>query len=307
VVTRRRKSPRFSYQQSVSFTAGVRGANLTYNTKGYRTASVGLPGTGLWYRDTRKVGPRRGPGRSRNVPPSPGWPGTGRVPRGLPPWWPPNLTPEVIAPLAAEANVTPKVFTAWMVAKPEATMALSHGLAWIDAHQQEGQAIAQWFDQMAEWAEGLDSARWEQAWDLIRARVHKWVQLAVDAGQHNFVLEIYAQNLLSNGIEAGLEAVHRTFAKQYPAMDWMNQHQERCASFGRKFANPPDPANRELELEFVARMVREARALVNEAIVKARENPDSPVLQDYARAAEAITLDTRDGRQVRVLDIEGPD
>jgi hypothetical protein len=54
-------------------------------------------------------------------------------------------------------------------------------------------------------------------------------------------------------------------------------------------------------------MVREARALVNEAIVKARENPDSPVLQDYARAAEAITLDTRDGRQVRVLDIEGPD
>jgi hypothetical protein len=41
-------------KQSVGVTLGVRGANLTCNTKGQRTASVGLPGTGLWYRDTRK-------------------------------------------------------------------------------------------------------------------------------------------------------------------------------------------------------------------------------------------------------------
>jgi hypothetical protein len=49
-------------RQSVGITLGGRGAHLTYNTKGQRTASVGLPGTGLWYRDTRQV-------RSRNTPP----------------------------------------------------------------------------------------------------------------------------------------------------------------------------------------------------------------------------------------------
>lgn len=43
-------------KQSVSATLGVRGRNLTYNTKGQRTMSVGVPGTGLWWRDTRKVG-----------------------------------------------------------------------------------------------------------------------------------------------------------------------------------------------------------------------------------------------------------
>jgi hypothetical protein len=46
-------------KQSLGITLGVRGAHLTYNTKGQRTASAGLPGTGLWYRDTRKVGPGR--------------------------------------------------------------------------------------------------------------------------------------------------------------------------------------------------------------------------------------------------------
>jgi Protein of unknown function (DUF4236) len=46
-------------KQSVSLTAGVRGAHYTVNSKGYRTASVGLPGTGLSYRDTRKIGGRK--------------------------------------------------------------------------------------------------------------------------------------------------------------------------------------------------------------------------------------------------------
>jgi hypothetical protein len=36
--------------------AGGRGARVTYNTNGQRTTSVGLPGTGLSYRDTRRVG-----------------------------------------------------------------------------------------------------------------------------------------------------------------------------------------------------------------------------------------------------------
>jgi hypothetical protein len=37
---------------SVSLTGGVPGAHLTYNSKGYRTTSVGAPGTGLSYRTT---------------------------------------------------------------------------------------------------------------------------------------------------------------------------------------------------------------------------------------------------------------
>ncbi len=46
-------------KKSVGLTAGVRGANLTYNTKGQRTTSMGVPGTGLWYRDTKAVGSSR--------------------------------------------------------------------------------------------------------------------------------------------------------------------------------------------------------------------------------------------------------
>ena len=40
---------------SVSLTGGGRGAHVTYNSKGYRTISVGAPGTGLSYRTTRRV------------------------------------------------------------------------------------------------------------------------------------------------------------------------------------------------------------------------------------------------------------
>jgi hypothetical protein len=40
---------------SVSLTGGVPGAHLTYNTKGYRTTSVGAPGTGLSYRTTKRL------------------------------------------------------------------------------------------------------------------------------------------------------------------------------------------------------------------------------------------------------------
>jgi Protein of unknown function (DUF4236) len=43
-------------KKSAGFTLGGRGAHLTYNTKGQRTTSVGVRGTGLWYRDTKTVG-----------------------------------------------------------------------------------------------------------------------------------------------------------------------------------------------------------------------------------------------------------
>jgi hypothetical protein len=39
--------------KSVSLSGGVPGARVTYNSKGYRTTSVGIPGTGLSYRATR--------------------------------------------------------------------------------------------------------------------------------------------------------------------------------------------------------------------------------------------------------------
>jgi hypothetical protein len=45
-------------KKSTSVTVGGRGAHVTYNTNGQRTTSVGLPGTGLSWRDTRNV--RRG-------------------------------------------------------------------------------------------------------------------------------------------------------------------------------------------------------------------------------------------------------
>jgi Flp pilus assembly protein TadB len=41
---------------SVSLTGGVPGAHLTLNSKGYRTTSVGAPGTGLSYRTTKRAG-----------------------------------------------------------------------------------------------------------------------------------------------------------------------------------------------------------------------------------------------------------
>jgi hypothetical protein len=40
---------------SVSLTGGVPGAHLTYNSQGYRTSSVGVPGSGLSYRSTRRA------------------------------------------------------------------------------------------------------------------------------------------------------------------------------------------------------------------------------------------------------------
>lgn len=42
-------------KKSVSVTAGRRGAHVTVNSKGQRTTSVGIPGTGLSYRNTRTI------------------------------------------------------------------------------------------------------------------------------------------------------------------------------------------------------------------------------------------------------------
>jgi hypothetical protein len=51
---------------SVSLTGGGRGAHVTYNSKGYRTTSVGAPGTGLSYRTTRRLAGTRGPSAAQS-------------------------------------------------------------------------------------------------------------------------------------------------------------------------------------------------------------------------------------------------
>jgi hypothetical protein len=52
-------------KKSAGVTLGGRGARMTFNTKGQRTTSVGVPGTGLWYRDTKTVGSRSARAASR--------------------------------------------------------------------------------------------------------------------------------------------------------------------------------------------------------------------------------------------------
>ncbi|MEC4764772.1 DUF4236 domain-containing protein [Mycobacterium sherrisii] len=54
-------------KRSVSATLGVRGMHVTHNTKGQRTTSVGIPGTGLSWRDTSKVGATR-PAQPTTIP-----------------------------------------------------------------------------------------------------------------------------------------------------------------------------------------------------------------------------------------------
>jgi hypothetical protein len=58
--------------KSVSLSGAVPGAHLTYNSRGQRTTSAGVPGTGLSYRTTRKITGNR--------------PGTGTPARQEPRW-----------------------------------------------------------------------------------------------------------------------------------------------------------------------------------------------------------------------------
>lgn len=48
-------------KRSVGISAGVRGARWSVNSDGRSTRSVGIPGSGLYYREQK--GPRRGPHR----------------------------------------------------------------------------------------------------------------------------------------------------------------------------------------------------------------------------------------------------
>ncbi len=148
-------------KKSLGLTLGTRGANLTYNTKGQRTASVGLPGTGLWYRDTRKVGSSR-TGADDNEP-----------------------MPD--AHLAGRDRLNAVLLA---IGDQEALEAK----AWLDAHSQEAHADDEWMGQMYEWAGG-DPARRAQVREMVIARVRQWVQSAVDMGQRNQYVQEHAEGL----------------------------------------------------------------------------------------------------------------
>ncbi len=145
-------------KKSVGVTMGGRGAHLTYNPKGQRTASVGLRGTGLWYRDTKTVGSGRARGvphvtPASSTPPSPAYQGSADFPP-LPP-----------GPL--DENQQRQVLEAE---------------TWISAHTQEEHALQQWMSEIYTWA-GTDLARRAQAHEMVLAHGREWVQSAVDMGQ----------------------------------------------------------------------------------------------------------------------------
>ncbi|WNX87556.1 DUF4236 domain-containing protein [Emergencia timonensis] len=43
-------------KKSIGITAGVKGAHVSVNSKGRKTTTVGIPGTGLSYTETSKIG-----------------------------------------------------------------------------------------------------------------------------------------------------------------------------------------------------------------------------------------------------------
>ncbi|MGD1172157.1 DUF4236 domain-containing protein [Mycobacterium seoulense] len=159
-------------KKSVGLTLGGRGAHLTYNTRGQRTTSVGLPGTGLWYRDTKTFGSRR----TRAVP-------SARVSRAtnLPPLAPASTVPP-LPPLSVtglDENLQRQAIEAEK---------------FVNAHVQQENDLLQWMSQMYAWA-GTDPARSRQAHELILARGRAWVQSAKDMGQRNRFVQAYADSL----------------------------------------------------------------------------------------------------------------
>ncbi len=174
-------------KKSVGLTLGRRGAHLTYNTKGQRTASVGLPGTGLWYRDTKTLGSRRTRAVPRararpaiSTPPSPAYVGHFDFPP---------------LPLGLDENTQRQALEAE---------------TFVSAHVQEENDILQWMSQMYAWA-GTDPARSRQAHELILARGREWAQRAKDMGQRNRFVRSYADSL-SIDFDALAEQARRTDA-----------------------------------------------------------------------------------------------
>src|ERR1700674_2806020 len=90
-------------KKSVGFSVGMRGAHYTVNTRGQRTKSVGLPGTGLWYTERSTApGTSRSPGsgpHTANRTPSQTTPQHRSLPK--PGWFAPSSEKQFYAGLKA--------------------------------------------------------------------------------------------------------------------------------------------------------------------------------------------------------------
>lgn len=159
-------------KKSLGFTLGGRGAHLTYNTRGQRTTSVGLPGTGLGYRDTKTLGSRK----TRAVPS----PHARTSTRPLP------LAPPISVPPLPPLSVTGL--------DEDLQRQAIEAEAFVSAHVQQENDLLRWMSQMYAWA-GTDPARSKQAHELILARGREWVQSAKDIGQRNRFVRAYADRL----------------------------------------------------------------------------------------------------------------
>ena len=162
-------------KKSLGLTTGVRGANLTFNTKGRRTASVGLPGTGLWYRDTKTVGSSRtAAGHNKPMPD---------------------------AHLAGRDELYAMLLA---IGDQEALEAK----AWLDTNTQAAHADDEWMGELYEWA-GADPARRAKAREMVIAHLRQWVQRVVDMGQRNRYVQLYAETQKDVNFEALADEAQR--------------------------------------------------------------------------------------------------
>lgn len=290
-------------KQSVSMTMGIRGAHLTYNTKGQRTVSVGLPGTGLSYRDTRKVGPRVSWNAGARQAPDPNpvsWVDVAAAAAGI-------YAEQRTADPEPQEAVTDR---AWVDMADQGDPEQQEAAWWIDAQQQEADAIEQWRERLFAWA-GADPARLAVALDAWLTRVFEWRQSAVDLGQRNRFVRAGVE-----ASEAGFESMLATDVHPVRALlAWVNWHQEWGEGLSRHWQQTQIPwiqAHPEDEPQVAWQMVQDTKAWIREAVLKATmkdlDNPELPdyaqeVMQEYARDCEAMCMVGKDGQQVRVLDI----
>jgi ribosomal protein S27E len=213
-------------KKSLGLTLGGRGAHLTYNTKGQRTASVGVPGTGLWYRDTKTVGSSR----TR----------AGHNARGRRPVQARPQAPSLADSVATVVAGLVKLFLwflllGFIVSLMLGSLAVGYGImggifvailvgtavylvnqqrqaleaeAWLNARTQHAHADDEWMSQIYEWA-GADPARRAQVREMVLAHLRQWVQSAVDMGQRNRYVQLYAEGLSREDLEAVADEAQR--------------------------------------------------------------------------------------------------
>ena len=122
---------------------------------------MGVPGTGLWYRDTKKVGS--------------------------------SGTADIVKMVRKVGGNSREALEAE---------------AWLNANTQHAHADDEWMSQIYEWA-GADPARRAQVREMVLAHLRQWVQSAVDMGQRNRYVQLYAEGLSREDLEAVADEAQR--------------------------------------------------------------------------------------------------